>query len=625
MAGTIPKSDPKSDPNGGKPEVPTVAVSPAPGVTASPSTQGTEPNPTDTVGGKDSKGDAVTPGVHQGTQHVYALTNTYRDQAIRDLIKNQKEHGVLNIFFEFSFKGIRKIYKNPNFPISFTTTLSLNGACSFSLTLFDNTGYDILPYFAALSDRDSMLDDSPAAPGANGAPTGAASSDKDPKSSADGRGNLGYYLDFGYVWGDFDTDVPDDEYNNSKFKLSFGKMYFMVQAVDAVFENNAFQITLQGQIFNLAVSQDKKTATVITTNDGQLAERDRRLRPPMLTDITGLSSISQNSGEPLQIIKNYCSTHNLYFDENEVKFVALEGVSHNHNTTDITPTRYTKMDSRETDLNFLKRVVATLRDAKTGATLVVAITFDKKGIPDSLKPNYSGELHLRQTAYITDVGGTYVVQDAETTVVRWAPSMTGIKAVAGSATQTMVGQEVTLTDTGVNDQSKKLDTNTNQVRKQIGVNANITRSSSSTMDSLNAKVEASNKSLLLYTQSMQAELTVLGDPTLRLSDTLHQFYIDFKYPFTYRDSDTDMSLVPHFTSGYYRIQTITHSMSAGQFLTTLSLLRMARAGDPGFRVPPESPENKNTGKKASVDKPIKNTTSNPVVPMAVAIYNSTGA
>jgi hypothetical protein len=83
---------------------------------------------------------------------------------------------------------------------------------------------------------------------------------------------------------------------------------------------------------------------------------------------------------------------------------------------------------------------------------------------------------------------------------------------------------------------------------------------------------ALNKSSWLKGICKGAELTVLGDP--QCANINDQIQVNDYYPITYKNLQS--ALVPHYSSGVYRITKIVHSMAVGSvYLTKFDLDRMA--------------------------------------------------
>lgn len=296
-----------------------------------------------------------------------------------------------------------------------------------------------------------------------------------------------------------------------------------------------------------------------------------------------------------ECLDQYCARHNLDLDKDELMPMLVTDPT--GETTQYREQVHVKQVN-ETDVGFIKRIVDQFARLPSG---------EGRFFIEHVTGTGGGRDVLRvKNPQTLEVVRWYVVQEQDSVVYEWAPDLefqpyvamqggqlvtTGTQMITGHETmqylndttaeayQPYIGPKVftqqmdvlstfpfqTVMDTM--DQVAEL----NAIRQMAEASAQPQPSQAYAINSFLDQNIAKNK----------ATLVVLGDPLLEPGYKVH---VHFKMPSSVHKNLPNEGV--HYTSGFYLMETVQHSITAsGQYLTTLGLVRSHHPDNPGFDCP----------------------------------------
>jgi len=427
------------------------------------------------------------------------------------------EEHPLSVFFDLKMGNLNKIYRQspfgadgPQFPVDCTILQKSGDQMSeFSVTIFDDTGRDVEDAILTLTDNGPL--------------------------------NSPILMRWGY------TTNGSPTYSTPYFTGILTNM-------ETTISNNAFSVVITGTL-------SKSVATYQTTS-------------------------AMKTAPPKKVIADYCSRYGF-----EPPVYSPEPKSEKILRMNETSSETTKSEANvhrhcdKTDYAFLKDATKLLvsGEGKAGYTMFERITKDGKH-----------ELHLRLQDSL-EFYRTYKVQDKLSDVIEWSPTLSlalsGIKGVSESvhaSTQSVTGNQVIHVNSTVATPNKYASVsgteNTTAITTPIGDNVKKEKQVQQFDDSTQGRIfqhfqidGTSDEATLTMANALYgarqssaktAQLTVLGDPFLQQG---YKIKVLFNYPSSLRPSAPSPS--PHYSSGEWFITQVSHSISGGGYISTLSLER----------------------------------------------------
>jgi hypothetical protein len=419
----------------------------------------------------------------------------------------------LVVFFELNIGGLSKIFKSPDTPIALEFDLNSEGDGSVKISLFDETGLEVEPaIWQAQNENDSLI------------PEGT--------------------IQFGYQG---TSNVVSQVYP------------FQVESYTLDTEANSMSLVINGTI--------------------------------LYDDLT---STNQYSGTINKILQDLCADHKmtLNIDPEFGDFYMQDTGYTNKDSTALGPMIHMKW-SNESDQAFLRRLVYWARDGEGKGGYRVYKGTDGSG---------NTVLNIVKCKN-TSANYTYTVQTPESVVLKWSPGT----CFASPVWNTNEAQQHTYQRITGYTQKIRCDQDFTKQFQTIFGNAPISplinavpvnQSPANDLTFFNSEVMDSsvtgsacrsrpgpstspyagvnpflNSHLTNWMDCFDAELTVLGDPTLDPvnNGALQTVQVNYYYPKNYNPVTQSGQL--HHTSGTYYFEGVRHSIHEGSFETTLSLTR----------------------------------------------------
>lgn len=338
-----------------------------------------------------------------------------------------------------------------------------------------------------------------------------------------------------------------------------GDIGFSVESYERHFENNAYSITVYA------------TATMspmLSTN--QMSGTVKEI----------LQKMAENHALELRVVPEFGTEHMMEVGTNSSKSTAKREMRH-------------MKWADETDLAYIERVLAFARDGEGKGGYRYFITSGEGGKP---------VLNITK-AKNGSANWEFKVQSKDTTVITWKPDvsfsagMFGTNDIQMNCTQSLTGDEQKIVCQQQNTKQfqetfgKENSTNVKSVPTKekadrliySGGSENFPESVTGSAIRIRPGASASpyaginptlNSHLLEWSNSMTAELVILGDPEIKPIDdngNINLVDVTCYSPKNYRTKYDGTTL--DYSSGLYQCTKVVHAIDAGSFITTLFLER----------------------------------------------------